>query len=165
MQSVLDTLIPKEVEVHNNDGKWYSMRMVPYRTLENMIEGAVLSFVEITAIVQAREALEKANNLLRMAVVVRDASDAITVMGIDGQILAWNPGAVRLYGWSEAEALTMNRADMIPSELRKEFSARLEKLSHSEILEPYQTNYAQRAQLEQDAQRMKHVGERKAVFV
>ena len=69
-----------------------------------MIEGAVITFVEITRMVQTREALRKANHLVRMAVVVRDSRDAITVQDLDGRILAWNPAAVRIHGWSAEEA-------------------------------------------------------------
>ena len=54
----------------------------------------------------------------RLGVVVRDASDAITVQDLEGRILAWNPGAVRLYGWTEAEALRLNVHDRIPPDLR-----------------------------------------------
>ena len=38
-------------------------------------------------------------------VYLGDAYDAITVQDLDGRILTWNPGAVRMYGWSESEAL------------------------------------------------------------
>ncbi len=139
LQEVLDTLILKEVEVQITSGKWYLMRILPYRTLENVIEGVVLSFVDITDIERARAALGKANDLLRMAVIVRDASDAITMRGLDGRILAWNPGAVRLYGWSENEALTMNFADLIPEELREAALEKVRQLSQAAILEPYLT--------------------------
>lgn len=64
IQSVLDTLIPKEVEVCTSDGGWYSMRIQPYRTLENVIEGAVISFIDISDIVQMRVALKHANDRL-----------------------------------------------------------------------------------------------------
>jgi two-component system CheB/CheR fusion protein len=47
-QSVLDTLVPKVLEVQSKAGQWYQMRIQPYRTLQNVIEGAVLTFVEIT---------------------------------------------------------------------------------------------------------------------
>ena len=139
-RSVLDTLVIIDTTVQALDGKWYAMHIQPYRTLENVIEGAVISFVDVTEIVQTRDALRQANEQLqRLAVVVRDASDAITVQDLKGQITAWNPGAKRIYGWSEAEALAMNTRDRIPLERREEELALLNQLSRAEILEPYQT--------------------------
>jgi two-component system CheB/CheR fusion protein len=139
VREVLDTLSAKSVEVRTTGGKWHTMRILPYRTLDNVIEGAVISFIEITEAVQAREALHKANDMLRLAVVVRDAHDAITVQDMGGRILAWNPGATRLYGWSEAEALAMNVRQRIPEALREKALATLKQLSQSEVLEPYRT--------------------------
>ncbi len=55
-QVVLETLIPKEIQVQTREGKWYAMRILPYRTLDNVIEGAVITFVNITEIRQAEEA-------------------------------------------------------------------------------------------------------------
>ena len=139
VQAVLNTLTPKEVSVQTADGKWYTMRILPYRTLDNVIEGAVISFVDVTETVQIREALRNANELQRLAVVVRDAHDAITVQDLDGRILAWNPGAVRMYGWSEAEALLMNVRERIPPTLRGQALATLRQLSQAGILRPYLT--------------------------
>jgi len=48
LQRVLDTLIPAEVEVQSKEGVWYSLRIRPYRTLENVVEGAVITFFDIT---------------------------------------------------------------------------------------------------------------------
>ncbi len=140
VRTVLDTLAPREAQVKTGDGKSYAMRIQPYRTLENVIEGAVISFVDVTEIVQTRDALRKANDLLRLAVVVRDAHDAITVQDLNGRTLAWNPGAVRLYGWSEAEALEINVRDRIPEPLREAALATLVHLSRAEVLEPYCTH-------------------------
>jgi len=166
VQAVLDTLVPKDVEVQTTDGNWYMIRIRPYRTMDNVIEGAVITFVDITErkrmeteretraadlvianahletltteSKRAEETLRQANDeLYRLAVVVRDAHDAITVQDLDGRIVAWNSGAVRMYGWSEAEALMMNVRDRIPEELREGALTRLAQLSRAEILEPY----------------------------
>jgi two-component system CheB/CheR fusion protein len=74
-----------------------------------------------------------------LAVIVRDAYDAITVQDLEGNILAWNPGAVRAYGWTESEALKMNVRDRIPGEQQGEELARLSRLGRSDVLEPYDT--------------------------
>jgi two-component system CheB/CheR fusion protein len=47
-REVLRTLITCEREVGTRDGVWFSMRIMPYRTLENMIDGVVITFVDIT---------------------------------------------------------------------------------------------------------------------
>ncbi len=46
--SVLNTLVAKEAIVQSKDEKWYTMRILPYRTLTNVIEGAVITFIDIT---------------------------------------------------------------------------------------------------------------------
>jgi two-component system CheB/CheR fusion protein len=136
-QAVLDTLIPKELEVQTKGGDWYLLRIRPYRTLENVIEGAVLTFFDITEMKKAREALREVDKVRRLAVVVQDAHDAIMMQDMEGRILTWNPAAVRMYGWSEAEALTMNIRDLIPKSQRKEALAVVQQLARAEVLEPY----------------------------
>ena len=144
-QAMLNTLIPKELEVQTQSGQWYTMRIQAYRTLDNVIEGAVISFVDITALVKARDDLRRSNDLQRLGVALRDASDAITVQDLDGRILAWNPGAVRLYGWTEAQALEMNVRDRIPPALRGQALATLAQLSQAKVLQPYRTQRLTRA--------------------
>jgi two-component system CheB/CheR fusion protein len=60
IQSVLDNLIPMEKDVQTLDGLWYTMRIHPYRTINNVIEGAVISFIDITERKRAEDALKKA---------------------------------------------------------------------------------------------------------
>ena len=136
---VLNTLVPKSVEVQTTEGKWFSLRIQPYRTRENVIEGAVITFTDIHDLKLAEAALRKANDLLRLAVVVRDAHDAITVQDLDGRILAWNPGAERLYGWSEADALALHARDRIPEALQAKALAEVKQLSLANVLAPYRT--------------------------
>ena len=138
-KKVLATLMPHETDVQNADGKSFTLRILPYRTLDDVIEGVVITFVDITETVRARDTLQQANALIRLAVVVRDAFDAITVQDLEGRITAWNPGAVRLYGWSEAEALRMNVRDRIPKAQLAKALGRVRELSESVILEPYHT--------------------------
>jgi two-component system CheB/CheR fusion protein len=49
-REVLRTLVFKETEVQSEDGSWYLMRILPYRTTENMIDGLVVTFVNVTKV-------------------------------------------------------------------------------------------------------------------
>ncbi|PKN40853.1 MAG: chemotaxis protein CheR [Deltaproteobacteria bacterium HGW-Deltaproteobacteria-18] len=137
--SVLDKLTVKEERVQSLDGRWFSMRIRPYRTLGNVIEGAVLTFVDMTEMKQMEDKLKKANAQLRLATLVHDASDAMIVQALDGRILAWNPGAERTYGWSEEEALRMNTSERFSPEQREDLMAWMRKLCHKRCSKPYKS--------------------------
>ncbi|MDM8520140.1 chemotaxis protein CheB [Anaerolineales bacterium HSG6] len=62
---VLKTLVFKQLDVQTNDGYWYIMRIVPYRTFENMIDGVVITFIDITKQKLAEEALRVSEEKLR----------------------------------------------------------------------------------------------------
>jgi two-component system CheB/CheR fusion protein len=138
-QVVLDTLEFREAQVQIRAGNWFTMRVRPYRTVDNVISGVVITFVDITDRVKTQDKLKEATELSRLAVVVRDASDSITVQDLEWRTLVWNPGAVRLYGWSEAQALLMNVRERIPQALRDDELMRVLELSRAEVLAPYRT--------------------------
>jgi two-component system CheB/CheR fusion protein len=47
-REVLDSLIPREMQVRTTGNEWYHVRIIPYRTFENVIGGVVLTFADIT---------------------------------------------------------------------------------------------------------------------
>jgi two-component system, chemotaxis family, CheB/CheR fusion protein len=67
-QTVLNTLVPSERELRAASGSWYLVRIQPYRTLDNVIAGVVISFTDISqrvkAEVEIREALLLAENIV-----------------------------------------------------------------------------------------------------
>jgi two-component system, chemotaxis family, CheB/CheR fusion protein len=132
IQAVLESLTPREVEVHTAS-TWYLLRMRPYRTLKNVIEGAVITFTDITELKNGQEGLR------RLAIVVRDSRDAIVVQDLAGHILAWNPGAQRLYGWTENEALAMNIRELVPAAERDGAAARVQRLAEAKSIQPHRS--------------------------
>jgi two-component system CheB/CheR fusion protein len=66
INAVLATLVPLEREVKTPDGQWFALRIQPYRTLDNVVEGAVVSFVEISKNVRVREALISTQALMEI---------------------------------------------------------------------------------------------------
>jgi chemotaxis methyl-accepting protein methylase len=62
-KDVLNNLNPFEVELSVSNGNWYLAHIQPYRTLDNVIAGVVMTFTDITARVNAEEAVNKARTL------------------------------------------------------------------------------------------------------
>ena len=48
-KDTLRTLVFSEKEIPTTDGRWFKVRIMPYRTVSNVIQGAVITFVDITA--------------------------------------------------------------------------------------------------------------------
>jgi PAS domain S-box-containing protein len=132
VRHVLATLIPQEREAKSKEGQWYSVRINPYRTTANVISGAVITFVDISD----RKLLEAQS---RLATVVKDSNDAVTVQGLEGTILAWNRGAARMYGFSETDALGMNISAIFPESRRREMEMLLPRVVRGETVEPFPT--------------------------
>ncbi len=80
LREVTETLTVQEREVETRDGRWYSVRIRPYRTTDNKIDGAVIAFVDIDAIKrglqEAQEARDQAQAIIetvREPLVILDA--------------------------------------------------------------------------------------------
>jgi two-component system CheB/CheR fusion protein len=94
--ATFDTLRPVEREVRSDDGRWYIVRLLPYRTTEDRIEGAIMTFFDITARRQAEE-LARASEA-RMRMVAESTHDyAIITMDAEGRVTSWNKGAERAF--------------------------------------------------------------------
>jgi two-component system, chemotaxis family, CheB/CheR fusion protein len=106
--TVLRTLVRHEAEVQTRDGRWYSMRIQPYKTLANVIEGAVLTFVEITELKKVQSALSVWQRL-RM----EGLDDALLILDAHGRILDCNEVALQRYGYPREEFLEMVNADLV----------------------------------------------------
>jgi two-component system CheB/CheR fusion protein len=60
VREVLDTLQMQGKQVQTADGRWYAMRILPYRTRENRIEGVVVAFSDITQLKELEASLRYA---------------------------------------------------------------------------------------------------------
>lgn len=58
-REVLRSLIPVEREVSTEDGRWYAARIVPYRTLDNIIDGTVITFSDVSRAKQLESELRR----------------------------------------------------------------------------------------------------------
>lgn len=78
-------------------------------------------------------------NSRRLSVVIKDSNDAITIQDLHGNILAWNRGAEKIYGYSESEALAMNIGQIVPQDIKNEALRYLEQIASGEIIESFET--------------------------
>jgi PAS domain S-box-containing protein len=103
-QAVLDTLMPKELEVQTKAGVWYAMRILPYRTLDNVIEGAVITFIDINNLKLAQEALRQSQQ--KFASIFEKASFAAALATLpDGTIVDVNESFERIFGYNRQELI------------------------------------------------------------
>ena len=139
LRSVLESLISREIEVQTHIGEWYMMRIQPYYTLSKVIEGAVITFTNITEIKKSEKLIQESENLRLLAAVVHDSNDAVSMQDMQGRILAWNPAAERIYGWTESEALKINTLDRMPEKNRDNELITIQRLGLSETMKPHMT--------------------------
>ena len=108
-EKVLKDLNTVSTEILTEGKIWYALKVLPYRTTENIIDGVVMTLVNIHEV-------KKAGIVRRLATVLKDANDAISVVDFTGRIMAWNRGAEAMYGYSESDALQMNFALLVPDD-------------------------------------------------
>ena len=104
IQEVLDTLVPIELQVQATDTRWYVMRIQPYRTIENVIEGAVVTFVDITNIKNAEESLAFSEAAYRR--LFETAKEGILIIDPEtGKIMDANPFLIELLGFTQDQLI------------------------------------------------------------
>ncbi|WP_213763455.1 CheR family methyltransferase [Caballeronia sp. dw_19] len=99
--AAFDTLTLTEREIRTNRGEWFLARVLPYRTADDQIDGAVITLIDITARRAAEAAARSSEERLRLAAVTTN-DYAIIVLDMDGLIVTWNGGAQRIFGHAES---------------------------------------------------------------
>ena len=109
-------LAPIRREVRSRGQRWYDIRLRPYRTVDDKIDGVVISFIDVTDRRKTEDALRESEERLRQEMrLVELSSEPIFIWNLDDGIVEWNRGSEELYGWSRQEALGRNKEDLLGS--------------------------------------------------
>ena len=98
---VLDTLNTKEQEVQTQSGYWYALRIRPYRTAENQIEGVVMVLIDIDALKRSAASIETARNYAET--IVESVPTPLMVLDADLQVNTANRALYETFQVSSSE--------------------------------------------------------------
>ncbi len=103
-----------EREVRDREGRWYTLRVFPYRTADHKIDGAVIVLIDVDQIRRGKEELqEQAAMLKQQSALLELSHDAIIVRDARNRVTFWNRGAEEMYGYSAAEASGRPLAELL----------------------------------------------------
>jgi two-component system, chemotaxis family, CheB/CheR fusion protein len=102
--AVFKQLLPVERSVTSVDGEHFFARILPYRTAQDRIGGAVLTFINVTELRRAEDLARLTEERLRDAIAA-SKDFAVMSMNVEGAITTWNEGAARIFGYAPAEIL------------------------------------------------------------
>jgi two-component system CheB/CheR fusion protein len=115
---VLTTLVFKQNEIPARDGRWFLVRIMPYRTYDDRIDGLVITFINISEHKKIEEKLFKSESMSR--ILLSDSSDIKIILSNDQKILGFNPEAELFFGCEHEECLNKNFIQMfIPEKSQK----------------------------------------------
>jgi two-component system, chemotaxis family, CheB/CheR fusion protein len=101
-RQVLDNLVPIETAITTADGRWFNVRIMPYRTLDDRIDGLVITFTDITLAKKIETALIVSDSRYRG--LFESAKDGILILDAEtGKIVDVNPFLIEMLGYSKEQ--------------------------------------------------------------
>jgi two-component system CheB/CheR fusion protein len=102
-QQVVDSLVSKERPVRTKDGRWYLSRIIPYRTIENVIDGVVITLTDISEQKTAEITLIDARNFAEG--VVESVREPLLVLDRNLRVMAANTAFYSFFRTTAAETV------------------------------------------------------------
>ena len=100
VRQVLDRLVTVEASIQTTQGEWYAMRMLPYRTLDNYISGAVITFTDITDLKVLEKQLQETARFAES--IVESMREPLLVLDAGQRVLAISGAFAQLFGLDAA---------------------------------------------------------------
>ena len=110
IQTVLDTRVPHELELQATSDVWYLLRITPYRILNNTIEGAAITFVDITERKRLEGHYYECDE--RLHAIVEQTIAGIAQVDVMGHYLFVNDQYCQFLGYTREELLRLSMQEM-----------------------------------------------------
>ncbi|NGZ05362.1 MAG: response regulator [Magnetococcales bacterium] len=108
----------RERDVRDQQGHWYLMRTMPYRTAQRQVDGVIVTFTDVT-VMKAAEERDHATMLFLQDQAKLLSRAHLLVCDLDHHILMWNIGVEEIYGWQSEEAVGRNFYELLQTEFPK----------------------------------------------
>jgi two-component system CheB/CheR fusion protein len=103
---VLNSLVFIQKEIPSSDGRWFLVRIMPYRTFDDRIDGLVITFINISDHKKIEERLVKSEKMSR--ILLGDSSEIKVILSNDRKIMEFNPEAELFFGHEREDCLNKN---------------------------------------------------------
>jgi len=133
---VLRTLIFIEKQIPTKDGRWFTTRIMPYRTFDDRIDGLVITFIDTTGLENVKKDLNEAKQLFHL--LFNSSNDVIVKLSTDWKVQEFNIGAEEFFEMKHSKAIEQNYIELfVPKSLqdktRKELNQLLKKTDMRKI--------------------------------
>jgi two-component system CheB/CheR fusion protein len=124
---VLRTLIFIEKQIPTKDGRWFSTRIMPYRTFDDRIDGLVITFINISDLKEAEEKITEIDQFNQL--LLNLSPDVIIKCSTDWKILEFNSVAEEFFGRKYKDVINKNYIELfVPEPERKKTEQQLNRL-------------------------------------
>jgi two-component system, chemotaxis family, CheB/CheR fusion protein len=106
IEEVLNSLSAKELEIQDYDNKWYSLRIRPYRTIDNKIDGVIVSLIDIDVIKKAYEEIKLAREFADS--IIDTVREPLLILDDSLNIIKGNKSFYRFFRLLPAETEEQN---------------------------------------------------------
>jgi two-component system CheB/CheR fusion protein len=113
---VIDNATPQELEIQDREGRWYSMRLRPYRTADNRIDGVLMILIDIHALKVTQHALREQSSF--SAAVMESSGALVMVTDAESRVVAFNRACQIVSGYKLREMVgkLMWESGLIPKD-------------------------------------------------
>jgi two-component system, chemotaxis family, CheB/CheR fusion protein len=101
ISGVIEDMVPKESEVKDKEGRWYSVRIRPYRTVDNKIDGAVIALNDIDSLKRSLELSKDAVDYAQA--IIGTMREPLIVLDKDARVLSANKSFYNKFMVQESE--------------------------------------------------------------